>query len=417
MQLADRPSPGVCSDGDVMVHAHHLADRFRGGHGAEGSYLVDLGHDGRVALDISARVCTVRHAPRASSNRATLRTDAQTWIAIASGELDGIRAFLDGRLQIEGDLHAAVRLTSLFEPIGPAHLDVRQLRTRTSRRVEIASLATGRGTPVVLLHGLGSSLLSFLPTFVALAEHHEVHVLDLPGFGRSSKPMPTGRRYHPSWMSEHVRRYVVAHDLGGAHLIGNSMGGRIATELALTHPTLVRSITGLCPAVAFDQYQPLRPLLRATVPQWAAVAPVRLPLAAVERAMDQLLYDAGSVPPQSRKAVAEDVVAMVRNRRYRLATVAAARHLGAEPASGRGAFWRRLARLDVPSLWIFGRQDVLVHPRYAQRVRAVLPEAQVEVWDQMGHVPQLERPAETHTTIRRFVGQLDRPDGAMRRIG
>ncbi|MFT5564678.1 MAG: hypothetical protein ACI970_001409, partial [Myxococcota bacterium] len=142
MQLADRPSPGVCSDGDVMVHAHHLADRFRGGHGAEGSYLVDLGHDGRVALDISARVCTVRHAPRASSNRATLRTDAQTWIAIASGELDGIRAFLDGRLQIEGDLHAAVRLTSLFEPIGPAHLDVRQLRTRTSRRVEIASLAT-----------------------------------------------------------------------------------------------------------------------------------------------------------------------------------------------------------------------------------------------------------------------------------
>jgi pimeloyl-ACP methyl ester carboxylesterase len=384
-----------------------LAERHRDGSDVSGTWQLELPGVASFTISVAGDRCAVSPG-RATDADVVLTTDASTWLDVVDGHTSGIAAFLRGDLRVDGDLHRAVRLETLFTPAGPHQRLLRAERTRLGR-VEVASLVAGSGTPVVLLHGLAANTLSFLPTLDALSAHHEVHALDLPGSGWSDKPLPTGRRYSAGWFAEHVRRYVLARRLGPVHVIGNSMGGRVAVELGLRDPALVRSVTGFGAAVAFDEYQPLRPLLRLFQSQWSGLAPLPLGEGLLERAVEQMFFDPGSVPPQNIRAAAADTAVMLRDRRWRLATMAAARHLGAEPATGRRSYWDRLATLSVPALFLHGRQDRLVPAHYAERVRAAVPHAQVEVWDALGHVPQFERPDEAHALVRRFLIRLDAP--------
>jgi pimeloyl-ACP methyl ester carboxylesterase len=334
-------------------------------------------------------------------------TDAATWLDLVEGRTDGIAAFLAGRLAIEGDLNLAARFETLFRPAPGA---TRVLRTRTTdvRGVKLESIVAGTGTPVLLLHGLGASKVSFLPTLDGLAnDRYEVHALDLPGFGRSSKPLPAGRRYSMAWMADIVHGYLIRNRLRDVHLVGNSMGGRIATELALRHPGSVRSVVGLGSAVAFDEYKRLGPLLRLTRPQYLAALPVALRRSWVEAGIRDLFHDPSRVPEANHRAAAADVLRDMRDPAYRMAFASCARSLGMERAVGRGSYWTRLAACGVPSYWIFGRHDRLVRHTYAERVRAALPAAKVELWDDCGHVPQFEHPDRVNERLTTWLGRLD----------
>jgi pimeloyl-ACP methyl ester carboxylesterase len=87
----------------------------------------------------------------------------------------------------------------------------------------------------------------------------------------------------------------------------------------------------------------------------------------------------------------------------RAAFYAAAREIYLEAPDGPGGFWTRLAELAPPALFVWGRRDTLVPIAFAGHVRRVLPAAQHLELD-CGHVPQLERPRETHRALSRFLG-------------
>lgn len=333
-------------------------------------------------------------------------TDVETWLALAHGHRDGIGSFLDGDLEVRGDLDLAARFETLFAPAPGGRRQLTARRTRV-RNVTVDALVAGSGTPVLLLHGLGASKVSFLPTLHGLARHHEVHALDLPGHGRSSKPLPTGRRYSMAWFAQIVHGYLVANGLRDVHLVGNSMGARIALELALTRPRSVRSIGALAPAVAFDETRGLGPLLRLVRPQWLGLAPAPLPAAGVERFVRELFHDPARLPSDNLRAAAQDVVRSAGDPAFRMALLASARQLGIDRGAGRRGYWQRLAEVAPPSLWVFGAQDRLVSARYATRVRAALPHAQVQVWESMGHVPQFEDPTRTNETLRGWLADID----------
>ena len=90
--------------------------------------------------------------------------------------------------------------------------------------------------------------------------------------------------------------------------------------------------------------------------------------------------------------------------RGRAAFYAAARNIYLEEPHGEKGFWTKLPKLDVPSLFVWGRHDQLVPPRFANHVREALPKARhLEL--NCGHVPQLERPQVVHDAIRRFFAQ------------
>lgn len=384
-----------------------LVERFRpsDARGLEATWVIDVVDHQPYTIHVRRGRCLI--SPGAVDHPdATLRTTVDTWLDIVSGRRDGISAFLRGDLEVTGDLHLATRLETLFTPGPETSRLVRTHRTDVGG-TGIESLVAGQGTPVLLIHGLAANKLSFLPTLDGLADAYEVHALDLPGFGRSDKPLPAGRRYSARWMADMVHGYLVSNGIRNAYVVGNSMGGRVATELALRHPRQVRGIVGLGSAVAFDEWQRFGPMFRWIQAEWAALSPWPLPAGWVESAIEDLFHDPERLPAGNVAAGAADVVQSIRDRRYRLAVAAAARHLAGEPAHGRRGYWQRLAGLRVPSLWIWGRQDRLVSHRYAERVREALPHATVEVWDDMGHVPQFEDPDRTNRVVGDFLARIE----------
>ncbi|GGI08753.1 alpha/beta fold hydrolase [Egicoccus halophilus] len=393
---------------DVRGAFLHLAERFQPeeARGLDARWVIDL-HDHPVgATTFHVRDGNILVSPGAQADPdACLRTDAATWLDLVSGRQDGVAAFRADRIEVEGDLNLAARFETMFAPGPEARRLLRTVET-TVKGVKLESLVAGSGTPVLLLHGLGANKVSFLPLLDGLADAHEVHALDLPGFGKSDKPLPTGKRYTMAWMADVVHGYLVSTGLRRVHVVGNSMGGRIAVELAMRHPETVASVVGLGAAVAFDEYQRFGPLLRFTRPHWFGAAPLPLKREWVEAGIRELFCEPDRLPEANLRAATEDTWRSLQDPASRLALLACARHLGAEKAGGRRCYWTRLSTLRTPSLWVFGSRDRLVRHRYAARVEAALPTATVDVWDDVGHVPQYEAPERATTTVRDWIASV-----------
>lgn len=353
---------------------------------------------------------------------ASLRTDAGSWVAITRGDLSGLDLFFAGELQVSGDLNEALRLETMFAaPQGtPAQVrGGRLVRYRLDPRGNGKVVALGDGAidaltidalvaghpddpPVILLHGLGASKVSLLPVVAGLSARHRVIALDFPGFGKSSSPI--GAPYDAAWFAKVVRRTMDVARVDQAFVVGNSMGGRVAVELALQSPERVRGLGLLCPAVAFDEYRLLRPFLQASrldlalgVPGWKVPGP--LPAWIVANGLRAMFAEHTRVPPANLAAAKHDFLRSIENRRRRMAFLACARRIGLESPA---RFWPRLVELDVPSYWIFGDHDRLVSPNYADVVRSACPAARVEVWESTGHVPQFEHPHLTNQRLTEF---------------
>jgi pimeloyl-ACP methyl ester carboxylesterase len=123
-------------------------------------------------------------------------------------------------------------------------------RWRTVRGVAIhdrVSLATPAGPlPVVLLHGLAVSHRYLMPLAGRLAGQHQVHVVDLPGFGLSGGP---GRVLDVAGHADHLAAWLEAAGLGPVAVLGNSFGCQVAVDLAVRHPGRTRCLVLVGPTV------------------------------------------------------------------------------------------------------------------------------------------------------------------------
>ena len=110
---------------------------------------------------------------------------------------------------------------------------------------QLAYTRTGSGAPLVLLHGIGLSRRSWNPVIAPLADRYDVIAIDLPGFGDSG-PAPDGVEPTPEWLAGAVAGLLDELGIGAAHLVGNSLGGWVALELAAIRPA--SSVVLLSPA-------------------------------------------------------------------------------------------------------------------------------------------------------------------------
>src|SRR5205807_10670277 len=122
----------------------------------------------------------------------------------------------------------AVALEGLFRLPGgrPPLLEIRDVPVGRHR---ISTLTMGQGPDVLLLHGLGSTRASMFETAAELSSRYRVHAPDLPGFGSSCKPALGG--YNARWFAEIMLGLMNELGIERAHVVGNSMGGRVAIEL------------------------------------------------------------------------------------------------------------------------------------------------------------------------------------------
>jgi pimeloyl-ACP methyl ester carboxylesterase len=205
---------------------------------------------------------------------AVLTADAETWRQIAVDLRSGMDSFRSGRLSIRHNLHVGVGfLAATSGATEPGRLTFRTVATSGAR---LSIMEAGVGPPVVALHGLGGTKGSFLPTVAALAGRFRVIALDLPGFGDSDKPI--GAAYDARFFADASIGLLDALALDRVHLIGNSLGGRIALEIALRHRCRVGRLALLAPSLAWRRDRPWVPLLRLTRPELGLVQLAPRPL-------------------------------------------------------------------------------------------------------------------------------------------
>jgi pimeloyl-ACP methyl ester carboxylesterase len=377
-----------------------LPQRFLGAQpGFQATYEIRLGDVGRTwDVRVAGDRCEVHPTPSGAPD-VVIGTDAATWLALREGRLSGIDAFATRRLYVEGNLDLALGFEGLFRLPGDRPPLLRISRVETSPA--ISTLIAGDGPEqVVCLHGLGSNKASFFETLSALTPEHTVHALDLPGFGSSAKPARAP--YDAAWFAASVLAYLDAMAIGRAHVVGNSMGGRVAVELALAHPERVASLSLLAPAVAFRRRRELAPLVRLLRPELAAI-PHPMRASQVRETFWSLFARPERLDPATADVVADEFCATYRTRSARVAFYAAARNIYLDAPHGETGFWTRLAALEPPALFLWGDHDRLIPAGFARHVAEALPKARQEVLTECGHVPQVELPDRTNAMIAELI--------------
>jgi pimeloyl-ACP methyl ester carboxylesterase len=325
---------------------------------------------------------------------ALLSADAATWRAIASDIRAGMRAFATRRLLVRRSLHlGAGFLAATSGDTEPGRLTFETLRTRGAGRISI--LSAGRGETILCVHGLGGTKASFLPTVAALEDSYRVVALDLPGSGESDKPI--GAPYDSPWFARAVFETMDALGVQRAHLVGNSMGGRVAIEAGLMERDRIGGLVLLSPALAWLRGRRWAPVVRVLRPELGLIQLAPRPV--VEGVVRRLIPGAAD---GWAAAGVDEFLRSYLTPRGRAAFYAAARNIYLDEPHGEDGFWTRLAELSPDALFVWGRRDSVVPIGFMKHVERALPRARHVELD-CGHVPQLERPRETHAAIRDFL--------------
>jgi pimeloyl-ACP methyl ester carboxylesterase len=380
-----------------------LPVRYQGAEpGFDAVFQIRLGDVGRTwEVRTRGERCEVRPSPLRDPD-VVVGTDAATWLALREGRLSGLDAFAQRRLYARGNLDLALGFEGLFQLPGGRPPLVRVVEVE-SRDGTISSLISGEGPDdVICLHGLGSNKTSFFETISTLTPEHTVHAIDLPGFGSSSKPSRAA--YDASYFARSVLGYMDAMAIPRAHLVGNSMGGRVAVELALTEPERTQTISLLAPALAFRRRRELVPLVRLLRPELAAI-PHPLRAARVREQFWSLFARPERLDPAVADIAADEFCRTYRSRSARIAFYAAARNIYLDAPDGENGLWTRLSSLRPPALFIWGDCDRLVPAAFSRHVAGVLPLARQVVLSGCGHVPQVELPERANGLIRDHVAR------------
>ena len=245
------------------------------------------------------------------------------------------------------------------------------------RDCRVRLMRGGAGEPLVYLHGAsGASWLPFLQT---LTKHFDVIAPEHPGFGESDSP---------DWLDDiHDLAYFyldlfAALRLDGAHLVGNSLGGWIAAEIAVRSTRHLASLT----------------LVDAAGLHVPGVARLDSFLLSDERRLQGFFYDADKAKEMIARVLSpgmEDVA--LRNR----ATVA---KLAWQPRDHDPHLHKWLHRIDVPTLLVWGDTDRLFPQEFAVAYQQAIAGAKLVTIPKCGHVPQIEQPDAVVAALQSFIG-------------
>jgi pimeloyl-ACP methyl ester carboxylesterase len=278
---------------------------------------------------------------------------------------------------------------------------------RLSRDIEIDGRMVhvvdtgGDGPPLLFLHGLGGVWQNWLLNIAAFMGTHRCVTLDLPGFGQSE--MPIGDISIPLFAKT---ADAVCEQLGldNPVVLGNSMGGFVGAELALSFPTRVDKLVLVSAAGLSTEYVKREPVL-ATARAWAA-----LTTRAGARA------DAIIKRPRLRRVALQAVVRYPEKLSVPLTTelVRGAGSPGfnhAFRALLSYSFRDKLDRIEVPVLIVWGRNDILVPVEDAANFEHLIGEnAHSVIFEDTGHLAMMERPRRFNELLAGFIAGERAPE-------
>jgi pyruvate dehydrogenase E2 component (dihydrolipoamide acetyltransferase) len=253
------------------------------------------------------------------------------------------------------------------------------------RRLRYLALGEGEGTPIVFIHGFGGDLNNWQFNQETLAAGRPTYALDLPGHGGSTKDL-AAEGADVGALAGAVLDFMDVKGIPKAHLVGHSLGGAIALDLALNHPDRVRSVTAICSAG-------LGPEIDMVYIDGFMAAKRRKQLQPV---LEMLVADPATVSHE----MIEDVLKF---KRLDGVETALNRIIERTFAGGRQALQLsgRLGELAMPVQVIWGRQDRIIPVRHSDDLSS---RVEVHVFDDAGHMVHMEKAVEVNQLIERVVG-------------
>jgi len=250
----------------------------------------------------------------------------------------------------------------------------------------------GKGEPLLLIAGWGTDLSCWLPQIPEFSTKYRVIAFDNRGAGRTDAP---DEPYSFRMMADDAVGLLDALGIGKAHILGMSMGGCIAQEMAIEHPERTRSLI----LAATTAAPGASPMLMNTLTAWTAamkegvspktMARMQLPYVVTSKFFDQpemvaLFVDAMAVNPCQPRAYA------------------CQRQTEASAAQDTRA---RLKRIAAPTLVLAGREDIMLPVRHSEQLAALIPGAKLVVLEGGAHGFSLEIADKFNRAVLEFLGQ------------
>jgi len=258
--------------------------------------------------------------------------------------------------------------------------------------IQTSYLEAGAGDPVVMLHGSGpgvSAMANWQHNIGALSQRFHVLAPDIVGFGATKRPDDIV--YSLRTWTDHIWAFLDAHHIETAAIVGNSLGGRIALQMATDRPDRITKMVLMgAPGVGMTLTDGLA-ALRAYEPS--------------HDAMRDLLRNYFAVDPTM---ITDDLVAI----RYEASVAEGAyeayramffdpRHAGSE----LGITAEEVRAIDTPALLVHGREDKVVPMQVSVTMLGLLPNADLHVFSACGHWTQIERADEFSALVADYLAR------------
>ncbi|WP_375418681.1 alpha/beta fold hydrolase [uncultured Hymenobacter sp.] len=270
--------------------------------------------------------------------------------------------------------------------------------------MELNYLRRGTGPPLLLVHGIGGSAHSWDPIIDALAAGRDVYAVDLPGHGQSpalSGPQTIGA------FADALTSFLTEQDLLGTDAVGSSMGARLVLELARRGGVL-GAVVSLDPGGFWQGWEVpfFYHSVRLSVKLVRALEPALPVLAGSAVGRTALLPQFSARPWAVASPVAIGELKTLANTPVLNELLDNLAHGEVQQGAPQGS-------ITAPLVIGWGRQDRVCLPRQAERARAKFPDARLYWFENCGHFPQWDQPAEATRLILAALSRHDFADAAI----
>jgi len=237
----------------------------------------------------------------------------------------------------------------------------------------------GKGPPLLFLHGAAGAPV-WLPFMSSLSEHHDVIVPDHPGFGRSETP---------DWLDQlsdlayFYLDFLETLGLEQVHLVGHSLGGWIAAEIAVRNTRRLRTLTLVSAAGVHVNGVP-----KGDIFVWSQEERIR-----------NLFVDQRFADQRLSQPVTEEQGDIAIKNELRTADLAW------QPRFHDPQLRKWLHRIDVPTLIVWGDGDKIFPKPYGEAYHRLIKGSRLEVLPACGHLPQVEKADDFVGLVRRFAAE------------
>ena len=273
-------------------------------------------------------------------------------------------------------------------------------RTITLHGRSVTYAQLGNGPVLLLIHGMGGTFENWQAVIEPLARHHTVVAPDLPGHGTSA---PGGGDYSLGALAAGLRDLLIGLGHERATLVGHSLGGGIAMQFAYHFPEITERLAlvssgGLGPEVS--------PVLRAAALPGADlfIAATAGPGRTVGSAVARGLAAVGLRPNPDVAEVLRGYASLTDPDR-RAAFLATLRSVIGTGGQRVHAGDRLYLAEGTPVLIIWGARDPIIPLRHGENAHKAIPGSHLEVFEGVGHLPQLEAPGRFIAVLERFIAE------------